>query len=263
MLDRVQIIHTFNMYGLIDAVQEIQAALLSARGTSDVPDVNVQSEDFGTGTEGQAGLDPEAGSRTRTRTRTKAGTGTIGIVMIDTITNPLSLLMQTGQTQGHDVMVTFTRQLTLLTRLHGVCCIVTNTTVRHTGAPVPASASLGGDGRTATEQVASDVARSNAEAVAAGVATGVAAGLGAKAEADPSRSSASGGGGGGPGGYASSAFSNVTMKPALGTTWPHLTDYCLFIHRVPAGTRRVPGKRGFIQEVVRSRVGGVGQWEMV
>lgn len=133
----------------------------------------------------------------------------IGMVLIDNITNPISMLMQNGRSQGHDLMVCLARDLTLLSRLYSVCILVVNSTIK------------------------------------------IAPSKGAEE------------GTGGTQGYRESAFADVRIKPALGSTWPHLMDFCLFIHPIPEDARRVPGKRGYIQEVIRSRVGGVGEWTVV
>lgn len=171
MLDRIQISRCLDIYGVIEAIQEVNAQYV-----------------------------PGLPARDR-----------VGILLIDNITNPMSQLMQRGQSQGHDLMVCMARELTLMSRLSNVCVLVVNTTV-NTESKRP---------REAIESSFAPI--TNREA----------------------------------------AFSDVMIKPALGNTWPHLIDYCLFIHPVPAETKRVPGKRGYIQEVVRSRIGGVGTWEMV
>lgn len=171
MLDRIQISRCLDIYGVIEAIQEVNAQFV-----------------------------PGVSAKNRT-----------GILLIDNITNPMSQLMQRGQSQGHDLMVCIARELTLMSRLNDVCVLVVNTTV-------------GTDSKKNRETNDSNVdAITNRDA----------------------------------------AFSDVMIKPALGNTWPHLIDYCLFIHPVPDKTKMVPGKRGYIQEVIRSRIGGVGVWEMV
>ena len=165
MHDRVQVMRTLSVYGIVDAVREI-----SSKFSTD--DVHL--------------------SRT-TREEDK-----IGIVVVDTIANPLGLLMQKGQQEGHAVMVSILRELSMLARMHGVCVVLVNTTVK----------------------------------------------------AQPTS-------------YQASAFSDVAIQPALGKVWPHLIDYCLFIHPIPDDSHRPIDRRGYIQEVVRSRVGGVGEWSLV
>lgn len=173
MAERVVLVPCLDIYGVVEAVQGLQGNFVS----------NMADEDK------------------------------VGIVLIDNITNPVSLLMQNGRSQGHDLMVCLVRDLTLLSRLHNICILIVNTTVKLNARR---NGKNGEDG-------SSNVSTTNMD----------------------------------------SAFADVAIKPALGTTWPHLIDYCLFIHPVPEGTRKIPGKRGLIQEVVRSRIGGVGEWEMV
>jgi hypothetical protein len=167
MFERIQIMRSLDMDGVVEAIHDVQQL-----------HIELQREGQG-----------------------------IGIVIIDFITNPLSMMMQHGQTQGHDLMVCLSRDLTQLSR-QGVCVLVVNTTVR----------------------------------ASRDVTAGAASGVGKNRDV---------------------AFDEVGLKPALGSTWPFLMDYSLQIYPVPNGTVRKPGKRGYIQEVVRSRVGGVGEWEMV
>lgn len=172
MLDRVVIVPCLDIVGVVEAIQGVHDSF-----SPETPDLNK-----------------------------------IGLVLIDNITQPVSLLMQNGRSQGHDLMVCLSRELTILSRLHGVCVLVINTTVR-----------IDNKRGVRDNGVDHSTGTTNRE----------------------------------------SAFADVAIKPSLGSTWPHLMDYCLFIHPVPEGTRKMPGKRGFIQEVIRSRVGGVGEWHMV
>lgn len=174
MLDRIQISRCLDIYGVVEEIHEITSKF--------VPGLPANER--------------------------------IGIVLIDNITNPLALLMQRGQSPGHDLMVSLSRNLTLLSRTHGVCVMLVNATVKTDPARHPSALSTDDINR---------VLITNRE----------------------------------------SAFADVAIKPALGNTWPHLIDHCLFIHPVPEGTRKVPGKRGYIQEVTRSRNGGVGDWRVV
>ncbi|CCG84072.1 protein of unknown function [Taphrina deformans PYCC 5710] len=180
MLNRIQITRCLNLYGVIEVIQEISATLTTTTTT----------------------MGAAAGPGER-----------IGMVVIDSISNPVALMMQKGQTPGHDLMVCVMRELTVLSR-RDVSVLLVNATVR----------------------------------------------------ADPRRREegpgAGAGGGGGGGSNRDAAFSGVQIKPALGNTWPHLVDYSMLIYPVPEGTVRVPGKRGYIQEIIRSRVGGTGEWEM-
>lgn len=175
MLDRIQITRCLDIYGIVEAIQEIQASFV-------------------------------VGQRPQER---------IGFILIDNMTNPMSLMMQKGQTSGHDLMVCVARELTLLSRMQQVCILVINSTVRAETRMLDNAARGDQDKKTLVTQ--------NRDA----------------------------------------AFADVKVKPALGNTWSHLLDYCLLLYPVPEGTPRVPGKRGFVQEVIRSRIGGVGEWEMV
>lgn len=161
MLDRIQVMRTLSIYGILEATREI-ASKLSDTALATLSDAD-----------------------------------RIGIVVFDTIANPLGLLMQKGQQEGHALMISVMRELTMLACRHGVCVVLVNSTVK----------------------------------------------------AQPT--------------YAASAFSDVAVQPALGRVWPHLVDYSLFIHPLAPDSHRPIDKRGYIQEVVRSRVGGVGQWELV
>lgn len=174
MLDRIQISRCLDIYGVVEEVHEITSKF--------VPGLPADER--------------------------------IGILLIDNITNPLALLMQRGQSLGHDLMVSLLRELSLLSRIYGVCILLVNTTVK-------ADSGRSSIARTSDSQHHVPVT------------------------------------------YRESAFADVSIKPALGNTWPHLIDYCLFIHPVPEGSKKIPGRRGYIQEVTRSRVGGIGQWTVV
>ncbi len=110
MLDRIQIMRTLDIWGVVEAIQEITSSFA-------LPLALTQSS---------------AAQEARRDSQ-------IGIILIDTIANPLGLVMARGQSQGHDLMVSFMRELTLLNRHHGVCVILVNTVVK-TNIPFEGSA---------------------------------------------------------------------------------------------------------------------------
>ncbi|BFZ55750.1 hypothetical protein PYCC9005_002791 [Savitreella phatthalungensis] len=165
LLERIQVMRTRTVYDILEAVREVAAGLRKSK---------------------------KEGER-------------IGVLCIDTIANPLGLLMQKGQQEGHALMVSITRELSFIARFHRVCIILVNTAVRIPSTTYPQTTTFNRD----------------------------------------------------------SAFDGISLQPALGKLWPHLIDYCMFVHPLPESAGRPLHGRGYIHEIIRSRIGGTGEWEVV
>ncbi|KAG0635068.1 P-loop containing nucleoside triphosphate hydrolase protein [Tuber brumale] len=110
VLDRVQIMRVFNIHGLIEAVDELRTTHLDRekhqRVVNDSKDEASEEEE----------PPPEPFDGTR-------------VIVIDTISQPITALMTTGPLQAQARMVGITRSLSGLARRYNVCALLLNTTV--------------------------------------------------------------------------------------------------------------------------------------
>ncbi|RPA88983.1 hypothetical protein L873DRAFT_1849521 [Choiromyces venosus 120613-1] len=113
VLDRVQIMRVFNIHGLIEAIDELRTGHLDRekrqRVVNDSQDEASETED-----EKEPPLEPFDGTR---------------VIIIDTISQPITALMTTGPLQAQARMAGVARSLSDLARRYDICTLLLNTAV--------------------------------------------------------------------------------------------------------------------------------------
>ncbi|KAI9796952.1 MAG: hypothetical protein M1833_005898 [Piccolia ochrophora] len=122
VLDRVKIMRVWDMVGLMEAVGEVREGLErrgSGKGRSEVV-AGSQGED-----EDEEMVEEEEEAVETLPER-------VGVIVIDTITNVVAPVMSKSQVQGHALLITFARSLSLLTAHHSLLTLLINNVVSTT-----------------------------------------------------------------------------------------------------------------------------------
>ncbi|KAI9679839.1 MAG: hypothetical protein M1817_004853 [Caeruleum heppii] len=114
ILDRVRVMRVFDFRGVVEALGEV-AEGVEGRGTEGMM-------------RGEVGDSEEEGEEEE-KEGVKGSRVKVGMIVVDNITNVVSPLMGKGQSQGHALLQTFSRSLSLLTVHHSICTILINAAV--------------------------------------------------------------------------------------------------------------------------------------
>ena len=139
MLDRVKVMRVFDLAGVIEAVGEVgemrgresrvaekAGAVATRRARDEIGDSEEDPDK-----EDDDPVKPAAAERCQ------EVDSQVSIIVIDTITNVVSSLMSTSQTQGQALLESFMRSLHHLTSRHHICTILTNAAVGLTSSNNP------------------------------------------------------------------------------------------------------------------------------
>ncbi len=134
MLDRVKVMRVFDLAGVAEAVGEVgemiervverseirsDEAKANQRLGSEVGDSEAESSEEDNEPVAPATQGPSSSN----------DQGKIGVIIIDSMTQVVSAIMNKSQTQGHALLVSFMRSLQLLTARHHICTLLTNVAV--------------------------------------------------------------------------------------------------------------------------------------
>ena len=129
MLDRVKVMRTFDFAGMVEAVSEVRelkerlpvkAGTVEAAVTEKMDEVRDSEEE------------PDEDHLRPLQLASDGGQGvdkTIGMIVIDTITNVTNSVMSKSQVQGQALLTSFMRSFYHLTAHHHICSIIVNAVV--------------------------------------------------------------------------------------------------------------------------------------
>lgn len=134
MLDRVKVMRVFDLAGVAEAIGEVGEMIERV--------IQASSVVVSAGAEGGPGLRSEVGDSedespdeddqpiaAASEEPLNSGMGKIGVIIIDSMTQVVSAIMNKSQTQGHALLTSFMRSLQLLTARHHICTLLTNVAV--------------------------------------------------------------------------------------------------------------------------------------
>lgn len=139
MLDRVKVMRVFDFAGVVEAISEVKDMMEETAQKAKKPKVVAnrrRRDEVGDSEEELDEEDDELQAEPRRESVTLGNhqgsgphNGTIGMVIIDTITNVVSAMMVKSQIQGQALLASFMRSLHHLTARHHICTILTNAAV--------------------------------------------------------------------------------------------------------------------------------------
>jgi len=129
MLDRVKVMRVFDFAGVVEAVAEVKETRERSSQREYMPkDPKTRTRDEVHDSEEEIDDDDTPSVNTLPKTR-KAANGTIGMIIVDTITNVVSSVMSRSQVHGQALLASFMRSLHHLITHYHICTILTNAVV--------------------------------------------------------------------------------------------------------------------------------------
>ena len=139
MLDRVKVMRVFDFAGVVEAISEVKDMMDETAQKSEKTPVlafEKRRDEVGDSEEEvdeeDEGLQPEPrqeGATLGNHHGSEPRSVSIGMIIIDTITNVVSAMMAKSQIQGQALLASFMRSLHHLTSRHHICTILTNAAV--------------------------------------------------------------------------------------------------------------------------------------
>ena len=131
MLDRVKVMRVFDLTGVVEAVSEIRSIMerysvhvaIDEIAVADGNKAEIEIRDS------EEGCDENGDGSPSAKPVHNPSTKSIGMIVVDTITNVVSSVVQRSQTQGQAVLASFMRSFHHLTVQHHICTILINATV--------------------------------------------------------------------------------------------------------------------------------------
>ena len=139
MLDRVKVMRVFDFAGVVEAISEVKELMeKTAQRFEKPPVVEIESrrDEIGDSEEELDEQDEKLqaepwreGVDLGDTQGNDSRSGSIGMIILDTVTNVVSAMMAKSQVQGQALLASFMRSLHHLTSRHHICTILTNAAV--------------------------------------------------------------------------------------------------------------------------------------